>query len=223
MTVRLLSVVATMFVLCTSVCAQTEEQWQATSELIKAELNRITVFVHKASDHKSRLLVGSGDAAVLTSRGFAILPSAGWGHMPFATAYRVSEPFSFDIGVFECRILGAVVLGVGGTMLGTPQKINPGVYMLAFQPESKGTSKAILLIDLRIDDDGRRQYKILGTGALDPRPTDRGTSSPYVNAWFPDTNLYDDGISTGTTLFIDMAWRSESYMFRLVEMDIWMG
>lgn len=223
MTVRLLLVVTIALALRTCACAQTEEQWQATGDLIKAEVNRIAVFADQASEHKSRLLVASGNAAELTCGGFVMLPSAGWGYMPFATAYPVSEPFAFDIGSgVECRILGAVVLGVGGTMLGARQKVDPGVYVVAFQPESQKTSKAILLIDLRMSDDGRPEYKVLGKGALDRRPTDRGAAQPYVEAWFPDTNLFDDG-STCTTLKIDMAWKSESYMFRLVDMNIWMG
>lgn len=222
---RLLSVMTTMLLLCTCVCAQTEEQWLATGELVKAEVNRIAVFVHEASDHKSRLLVGSGDAAALSPVGkYVMLPSAGWGYMPFATAYRVSDPFAFDIGTgVECRILGAVVLGVGGKLPGTPRKIDHGVYMLAFQPESPKTSRAILLVDLRLSDDGRPEYKVLGKGDLARGPTNRGSSKPYVEAWFPDTNLYDDGISTSTTLFIEMAWKNEKYTFRLVEMDIWIG
>ncbi len=221
---RLLSVMTTMLLLCTCVCAQTEEQWQATGELVKAEVNRIAVFVHRASDHKSRLLVGSGDAAALSPVGkYVMLPSAGWGYMPFATAYRVSEPFSFDIGTGAvCRILGAVVLGVGGKMPGTPRKIDHGVYMLALQPESRTTSKAVLVIDLRVDDDGRSEYKVLGKADLQPGPTNRGSSKPYVEAWFPDTNLYHDGISTSTTLFIEMAWKNEKHTLRLAEMDIWM-
>lgn len=222
---RQLSIALLAIVICTCACAQTEEQWQATSELVKAEVNRIAVFVDQASEGRSRLLVASGNAADLPPVGrYVILPSAGWGHMPFATAHRVSEPFGFDIGNgVECRILGAVVLGMGGTMLGGPQKIGPGVYLLALQPESRTTSKAILLIDLRIDDDGRPEYKVLGKGELQPEPTNRGSSKPYVEAWYPDTNLYHDGVSTCTTLFIDMAWKSENYMFRLVEMDIWTG
>ncbi len=221
---RALVVLSLIVMLCTCACGQTEEQWQATGELVKAELNRIAVFVHEASDHKSRLLVGSGDPAALTAQAFVILPSAGWGHMPFATAYRVSDPFGFDIGNgVECRILGAVVMGVRGTMLGTSQKIRSGVYMLAFQPESPKTSKGILLIDLRIDDDGRPEYKVLGKGDLARGPTDKGSSKPYVEAWFPDTNLYDDGVSTYSTLLVELAWKSEKYSFRLVEMDIWIG
>ncbi len=181
-------------------------------EVEKARLGALAVVVQQLSGGKSRLLLSSGEGAVPTLG--MVVRRIDWGDLAQVRAYRLSEPFDVDVeGMRHCRLLGALFLIQDATVVGG-QRIEGGLYLLAYSPDAK----RVVVVEAKVYGDGRVAYRPLGRVPLENSDTVRGTADPYVGVSFPtEETLADDNPSNRVT--IDLAWKRESYMFRIVDMN----
>lgn len=210
MRVGLVCALALLCILPRGVYAQggDDERPRRMEELLTSRLSQLAILIHHASDGRSRLLIGSGATAwAALSR---IYRSVGWGELPHARAYRVSQPCDADLeGVGRCRLLGALFLTKEANIVGGGE-VPVGVHLLANDSESG----RVKLVGVRVHGDGRVTYKALG--GVKPE-MHGGTPRPYVSATFPNVEpLQDDNPPYRLTL--DFAWEQEGYMFRLLDL-----
>ncbi len=91
------------------------------------------------------------------------------------------------------------------------------MYLLAYSQHAK----RVFLIEVKTESDGRVTYRELGRVGLENSDISRGSAHPYVGLWFPTEELLaDDNPCNRVT--IDLAWKRESYMFRVVDVDFMM-
>lgn len=210
MRVGLVCALALLCILPRGVYAQggDDERPRRMEELLTSRLSQLAILIHHASDGRSRLLIGSGATAWASlSR---IYRSVGWGELPHARAYRVSQPCDANLeGVGRCRLLGALFLTKEANIVGGGE-VPVGVHLLA----NHSDSGRVIVVDVAVHGDGRISYKVLG--GVKPE-VHKGAQSPYVGAWFPNIEpLQDDNPPYRLTL--DLVWEQEGYMVRLLDL-----
>lgn len=208
--------VSAVLLLAQTACGQLllpETEYSVEAErVLKTRLGRIALVVHRQSGGKSRLLISSGEGA--NPNMGMVVHRIKWGGIPPTRAYRVSEPVDADLdGIGQCRLLGALFTHEDATIV-SGQSITSGVYLLAYLPPAK----KVLVIDIKVEGDGRVTYRELGRVGLENADISRGSPNPYVGVWFPTEELLADD-NPYNRVTVDLVWKQESYMFRIVDVN----